>query len=224
MAQVSPAYCADMQTKHNLAYWRVMDKSKKLVINRNSTSSNLDASISDLSECLEACIGDCVFVTLYEFKPEKTTDASSKGKSFDLMVKINDPYTNTGSHRQNISGAPSFTDLLNLHSKIQSYEIEKIKSQYEAASESKESAIDKLINKLLEGEQLNTLVTLLLSKAMKPAVVNKAISAPENTELQQAFTKLEAVDPDYKHTLIKMAEYLHTNPAVLPQIKAIIGA
>lgn len=223
MAQVSPQYCSDMQTKHNLPYWRVMDKSKKLVINRNSNSSNLEASIQDLADCLEACIGDCVYVTLYEYKPEKITETTSKGKSFDLMVKINDPYVNTGS-RSNISGAPSFTDILNLHSKIQSYEIEKIKSQYEAANESKESAVDRLINKLLEGEQINTLVSILMSKVMKPATNTGAINAPANTELEKAFTKLEAVDPDYKHTLIKMAEYLHSNPAVLPQIKAIIGA
>lgn len=223
MAQVSPQYCSDMQIKHNLAYWRVMDKSKKLVINRNSNSSNLEASIQDLADCLEACIGDCVYVTLYEYKPEKITETTSKGKSFDLMVKINDPYVNTGS-RSNISGAPSFTDLLNLHSKIQSYEIEKIKNQYEAANESKESAVDRLINKLLEGEQINTLVSILMSKVMKPATNTGAINAPANNELEKAFTKLEAVDPDYKHTLIKMAEYLHSNPGVLPQIKAIIGA
>ena len=59
---------------------------------------------------------------------------------------------------------------------------------------------------------------------MKPANNTGAINAPANNDLEKAFIKLEAVDPNYKHTLIKMAEYLHTNPAVLPQIKAIIGA
>ena len=222
MAQVSPQYCSDLQNKHNLPYWRVMDKAKKLVINRNQ-STNLDLSIEELQNTLEACIGDAVYVTLYEFKPEKMAEAGAKGKSFDLIVKINDPYVNTGS-KNNVAGAPTFTDLLNLHSKIQAYEIEKIKTQYEAANEIKESAVDRLLNKLLEGEQINTLVSILMSKVMKPANNTGAINAPANNDLEKAFIKLEAVDPNYKHTLIKMAEYLHTNPAVLPQIKAIIGA
>ena len=52
-----------------------------------------------------------------------------------------------------------------------------------------------------------------------------AISGPApDQDLAAAFQKFESVDPDYKNTIVKMAEYLTKNPAVLPQIKAIIGA
>jgi hypothetical protein len=218
MAQVSPQHCTDLQVKHNLPYWRIMDKSKKLVIDRNQ-SNVLDESIEELKNTLAACMGDSVYVTLYEFKPEKMGEAGSKGKSFDCIVKLNDPYLNTSS-RQNIAGAPTFNDLLALHSKIQLLEIEKIKSQYEEINGSKQSSVDKLINKLLETD----IITLLLSSNMKPANNTGAINAPANNDLEKALVKLEIIDPNYKNTLIKMAEYLHNNPGVLPQIKAIIGA
>lgn len=221
MAFVSPEYVKSMQLQHNCPYWRVTDRTKKLVINRNE-SAVLNTSIDQLQETLNNCSGDYVFVTLYTVKPEKAETDTKRGQSFDLMVKLDDPFVNT-PQKGAVAGAPTFSDLLALHSKIQQYEIEKIKSQYEAASEIKETAFDKLINKLVEGDQLNTLISILMTKINKPKA---AISgpAPADQELAQAFQKFESVDPDYKNTIVKMAEYLTKNPAVLPQIKAIIGA
>jgi hypothetical protein len=221
MAFVSPEYVKNMQLQHSCPYWKVTDRTKKLVINRNE-SSVLNTSIDQLQETLSNCQGDYVCVTLYTVKPEKTETDTKRGQMFDLMVKLNDPFVNVP--QKGISGAPTFSDLLALHSKIQQYEIEKIKSQYEAASEQKETAFDRLINKLVEGDNVNTLISVLLAKMNKPAKQTAAISAPADDSLATAFTKMEAVDPDYKNTLVKMAEYLHKNPAVLPQIKAIIGA
>ena len=224
MAFVSPEYVKQMQLQHNAPHWRVTDRTKKLVINRNE-SSVLNVSIDQLQTTLENCVGDYVCVTLYTVKPEHLETGSKRGLTFDLQVKLNDPYVNAPQKNVAISGGPTFTDMLNLHAKIQQYEIEKIRAEYEYNTQQKETAIDRLINKLVEGDQLNTLLTILMAKAKKP----HAIAQPEaigkiHSGLNNTIVKLKQIDPDVENTLAAMATYLENNPSVLPQIKSIIGA
>ena len=216
MAFVSPEFVRIQQQKHNCIHWKVMDRTKKLVINRND-SSNINESAEELQQTLENCQGDYVCVTLYTHKPEHLEKGSIKGQTFDLMVKLNDPYVNA---KPSLSGNPSFADLLALHQKIQQYEIEKIKAELQ--SEQKESAIDSLV--LSFKDHIPSLISLVMTKLSKPTVQSK-ISGPEDGgKLANALKKLSSIDADYQNTLIKMAEYLQSNPAVLPQIKTIIGA
>jgi hypothetical protein len=228
MAFVSPEYVKQMQLQHNAPHWRVTDRTKKLVINRNE-SSTLNTSIDQLQETLTNCVGDYVCVTLYTIKPEHLETGSKRGLTFDLMVKLNDPYINgnksgSGSGGSG-SGGPTFQDMLNLHARIQQYEIEKIKAEYEYNTEKKESAIDKLIGKLAEGDHINTLVSILMAKVNQP---KQQISSPDQisgtSNIKATLSKLQQIDPDVENTLAAMANYLEKNPSVLPQIKSIIGA
>lgn len=224
MAFVSPEYVKQMQLQHNAPHWRVTDRTKKLVINRNE-SAVLNVSIDQLQETLNNCVGDYVCVTLYTIKPEHLETGSKRGLTFDLMVKLNDPYINGPQKSSGSGSGPSFQDMLNLHARIQQYEIEKIRAEYEYNTEKKESAIDKLIGKLADSDHLNTLITLLMTKVSKP---KHHISQPENISgpsgLNQTISKLQQIDPDVENTLAAMANYLEKNPGVLPQIKSIIGA
>jgi hypothetical protein len=215
-----------MQLQHNAPHWRVTDRTKKLVINRNE-SATLNTSIDQLQETLTNCVGDYVCVTLYTIKPEHLETGSKRGLTFDLMVKLNDPYINGNNKSGSGSSGsgPSFQDMLNLHARIQQYEIDKIKAEYEYNTDKKESAIDKLIGKLADSDALNTLITILMTKVNKPKNV---ISSPDQisgtSNLNQTISKLQSIDPDVENTLAAMANYLEKNPSVLPQIKSIIGA
>lgn len=226
MAFVSPEYVKQMQLQHNAPHWRVTDRTKKLVINRNE-SATLNTSIDQLQETLTNCVGDYVCVTLYTIKPEHLETGSKRGLTFDLMVKLNDPYINGNNKSGSGSSGsgPSFQDMLNLHARIQQYEIDKIKAEYEYNTDKKESAIDKLIGKLADSDALNTLITILMTKVNKPKNV---ISSPDQisgtSNLNQTISKLQSIDPDVENTLAAMANYLEKNPSVLPQIKSIIGA
>lgn len=212
MAFVSPEFVAQQQLQHQCVHWRVTDKSKKLVINRNE-SNNLNASIDQLQETLANCQGDYVCVTLYTIKPEQLEAGSKRGQTFDLLVKLKDDFS---YQPKAISGVPSFADMMQLHQKIQQYEIEKIKAELQA--EQKETAIEKLIGSVQE--HIPTLISLAMAKINK---TETKISGPEKP-INQTLSKLATIDADYQNTLSKMAEYLEKNPAVLPQIKAIIGA
>lgn len=217
MAFVSPEFVRMQQTKHQCSHWKVMDRTKKLVINRND-STNINDSADELQQTLENCQGDYVCVTLYTHKPEHLEKGSIKGQSFDLMVKLNDPFVNS---KPSISGNPSFSDLLALHQKINQYEIEKIKAEMQ--QEQKESAIDSLV--LSFKDHIPSLISLVMTKlSSKPSAPSPQISGNDGGKLADAMKKLSAIDPDYQNTLSKMADYLQANPAVLPQIKSIIGA
>ena len=67
MLHVTPDYVRDLQLKHNLVFWKICDKTKKAVINRNQTN-NLSASIDELQNALNIA-GDYVVVTLYNQEP-----------------------------------------------------------------------------------------------------------------------------------------------------------
>lgn len=226
MAFVSPEYVKQMQLQHNAPHWRVTDRTKKLVINRNE-SAVLNVSIDQLQETLTNCVGDYVCVTLYTIKPEHLETGSKRGLTFDLMVKLNDAFINGPAKGSSIgSGSPSFTDMLNLHARIQQMEIEKIKNEYESQMAVKETAIEKLINKLADGDHLNTLISLLMAKVGTKKHISQpeSISGATGSGLNETLTKLKSIDPEVENTLAAMANYLEKNPNVLPQIKSIIGA
>lgn len=213
MAFVSPEYVKQMQIQHNAPFWRLTDRTKKLVINRNE-SSVLNTSIDQLQDALNACNGDYVCVTLYTIKPEQLETGSKRGQQFDLMVKLNDPYVNAKSPSQTPMNGPSWADMMAMHDKINQLQIERIRLEYE--HNEKESTLEKLLN--------NPKLDLLLSALMAPKKQNQEKISGPTDQINETLNKLSSIDPDYQNTLAKMAEYLKQNPSVLPQIKTIIGA
>jgi hypothetical protein len=220
MALVSIDTTEKLQRQQKAIYWKVTDKSKKLTINRNDENINIDDSATLLKETLKDCIGDYVNVTLYTEKPTQLEKGSIKGKIFELLVQLETANNNNNNYKQ-VSGigAPNFNDVLNLHKQVMELEFEKKMSQ---ANEDKirVKPMDKLIEKLTEGNTINLLLSAFMAKATKQP---EAIGSLPN-DMKQTFDKFANVDPDYKNTLAKMADYLETNPGVLQQIKLIIGA
>jgi hypothetical protein len=213
MVFVSPEYVKQMQIQHNAPFWRLTDRTKKLVINRNE-SSVLNTSIDQLADALNACNGDYVCVTLYTIRPEQLESGSKRGQQFELMVKLNDPYVNAKSPSQTQINGPSWADMMAMHDKINQMQIERIKLEYENVE--KESTLEKLLNH----PKLDLFITALMTPKKQH---QENISGPKD-QINETLNKLSSIDPDYENTLAKMAEYLKQNPSVLPQIKTIIGA
>jgi len=100
-------------------------------------------------------------------------------------------------------------------------ELEYDKKLSEATEDkTRQKPIEKLVEKLTEGNTINLLLSAFMNKATKqPEPIGQIPNDMKNT-----FEKFSQVDPDYKNTLAKMADYLEKNPGVLSQIKLIINA
>ena len=218
MALITIETTAKLQRQQNALYWKVTDKTKKLTLNRNDELQPIENSIELLRETLKDCIGDWVNVTLYTEKPTQLEKGSIKGKIFDLQVQLETANNYKPNHTTGIN-APNFADVLELHKKVM--ELEYDKKLAEATEEkTRVKPLDKLVEKLTEGNTINLLLSAFMAKATKQP---EAIGAIPN-DMKNTFDKFSQVDPDYKNTLAKMADYLEKNPGVLSQIKLIIGA
>jgi hypothetical protein len=219
MALITIDTAAKLQRQQNAIYWKVTDKSKKLTINRNDELKPIENSIELLRETLKDCIGDYVNVTLYTEKPTQLEKGSIKGKIFELLVQLesNNHYKQPQQHAG--INAPNFDSILDLHKKVMELEYEK-KLAEATEEKTRVKPIDKLIEKLTQGDTINTLIMAFMQKATKQP---EAIGAIPN-DMETTFEKFQKVDPNYKNTLAKMADYLEKNPGVLSQIKLIIGA
>jgi len=218
MALVTIDTAGKFQRQQNAIYWKVTDKSKKLTINRNDDLQPIDDSIALLKDTLKDCIGDYVNVTLYTEKPTQLEKGSVKGKLFELQVQL-ESINHTYNKYQPSIASPNFSDVLELHKQVMQLEYDKKLAE---ATEDKtiQRPLDKLVEKLTEGNTINLLISAFMNKVTKQP---EAIGAIPN-DMKDTFNKFAAVDPDYKNTLAKMAEYLQANPNVLQQIKFIIGA
>lgn len=219
MAAINIETAAKLAKQHNTIYWKVTDKTKKLIINRNDDAINIDDSIDLLTDTLNSCIGDFVCVTLYTIKPEQLEKGSTRGKSFDLVIQLKSHQQHTNNN--SISGN-NFALLLEMQKKINDLEWEKRMDEV-TANQGKTSAIEKLIEKVTEGNNINLLISAFMNRVNKqPSTAENIGAAPD--DMKETFEKLSKVDPQYKNTLKKMAEYLEANPSVLTQIKMVIGA
>jgi hypothetical protein len=218
MALISIDTVGKFQRQQNAVYWKVTDKSKKLTINRNDESQRIDDSIDLLKDTLKDCIGDFVNVTLYTEKPTQLEKGSVKGKIFELQVQLESVNHTYNKYQPQIS-APNFSDVLELHKQVMQLEYDKKLAE---ATEDKtiQRPLDKLVEKLTEGNTINLLISAFMNKVTKQP---ETIGAIPN-DMKETFSKFAQVDPDYKNTLAKMADYLQANPNVLTQIKFIIGA
>ena len=220
MAFVSPEYVKQTQLKHQLVYWKITDKTKKTVIDRNNASS-LQNSIEELQQALNIT-GDYVVVFLYSDEPERTTAGSTKAKSFELTVKLNDPYVNKGAGIGGI-GLDYIINAANDRAALQ-LEIEKLKMQQ---NEVKPNTIKEIIvsnpeilqgimqfGKIAGGKLID-----LMSKTSTPG-----INAPApNAELQEVLNKFEKIDPDYFAVLKRLGNLITGEPVMYWNFKQGLG-
>jgi hypothetical protein len=201
-------------------YWKITDKTKKTVIDRNNASS-LQNSIEELQQALNIT-GDYVVVFLYSDEPERTTAGSTKAKSFELTVKLNDPYTNKGAGIGGI-GLDYIINAANDRAALQ-LEIEKLKMQQ---AEVKPNTIKEIIvsnpeilqgimqfGKIAGGKLID-----LMSKTSTPG-----INAPApNAELQEVLNKFEKIDPDYFAVLKRLGNLITGEPVMYWNFKQGLG-
>ena len=221
MAYVNPEYVKQMQLKHKAAYWKISDKTKKTVINRNQTD-NLNASIDELQEALNIA-GDYVIVTLYTVEPKETKPGDTRGQSFELMVKLNDGYNTRG-----ITGAP--VDLL---LKMQeekhalNLEMERLKNLRDQEPRPKHWAAEIISN---NPEILNGVISFgkIAGGKLIDMLSNKQQSgisapAPISAETSDVLAKFKKIDADYFSVLKRMANLVSGEPSMYWQFKKGLG-
>jgi hypothetical protein len=208
MTHVTPDYVKAMQLKHKAAFWKISDKTKKTVINRNQ-NDNLNYSIDELQEALNIS-GDYVIVTLYTSEPKEVKQGDQRTQSFELMVKLNDNYQ---YNNKGMNGAP--IDLLlkmNDEKHAANLEFEKLKNLRESTPQKHWIAEMAQNNpELVTGViSLSKMAATKLFDFMTPTKINNAVSGPDtiNPEIKEVLKKFEAIDPDYLEVLKRMATFV----------------
>lgn len=220
MAYVSPEYVKQTQLKHHLVYWKITDRTKKTVIDRNNASS-LNASIDELQNALNIT-GDYVVVFLYSEEPEKTTAGSTRGKILELTVKLNDPYVNKGSSIGNLN--LDYIVAAEKEKAAMMLEIEKLKMQQ---NEVKPNTIKEII--VSNPEILQGIVHFgkiaggkLIDMMSKTPGINAA-PTQINAELQEVLNKFEKIDPDYFSVLKRLSNLITGEPVMYWNFKQGLG-
>lgn len=220
MAFVSPEYVKQTQLKHQLIYWKITDKTKKTVIDRNNASS-LQNSIEELQQALNIT-GDYVVVFLYSEEPERTTAGSTKAKSFELTVKLNDPYVNKSAGIGGI-GLDYIINAANDRAALQ-LEIEKLKMQQ---NEVKPNTLKEIIvnnPEILQGiVQFGKIAGGKLIDMMSKTNTPGINAAPVNAEMQEVLSKFEKIDPDYFAVLKRLSNLITGEPVMYWNFKQGLG-
>jgi hypothetical protein len=220
MAYVSPEYVKQTQLKHHLVYWKITDRTKKTVIDRNNATS-LNSSIDELQNALNIT-GDYVVVFLYSEEPEKTTAGSTRGKILELTVKLNDPFVNKGS---GIGGLNlDYIVAAEKEKAAMMLEIEKLKMQQ---NEVKPNTIKEII--VSNPEILQGIVhfgkiaggKLIDMMSKKPGI--NAAPTQINAELQEVLNKFEKIDPDYFAVLKRLSNLITGEPVMYWNFKQGLG-
>jgi hypothetical protein len=220
MAYVSPEYVKNTQLKHNLIYWKITDRTKKTVIDRNNANS-LTNSVEELQQALNIT-GDYVVVFMYSEEPEKTTAGSTRGKQLELTVKLNDPYVNKGAGIGGI-GLDYVINAANDRAALQ-LEIEKLKMQQ---NEVKPNTIKEIIvsnPEILQGiMQFGKIAGGKLIDMMSKTNTPSINAAPINAELQEVLNKFQNVDPDYFAVLKRLSNLISGEPVMYWNFKNGLG-
>ena len=220
MAYVSPEYVKNTQLKHNLIYWKITDRTKKTVIDRNNANS-LTNSVEELQQALNIT-GDYVVVFMYSEEPEKTTAGSTRGKQLELTVKLNDPYVNKGAGIGGI-GLDYVINAANDRAALQ-LEIEKLKMQQ---NEVKPNTIKEIIvsnPEILQGiMQFGKIAGGKLIDMMSKTNTIGINAAPINAELNEVLSKFQNIDPDYFVVLKRLSNLITGEPVMYWNFKNGLG-
>jgi hypothetical protein len=220
MAYVSPEYVKNTQLKHNLIYWKITDRTKKTVIDRNNANS-LTNSVEELQQALNIT-GDYVVVFMYSEEPEKTTAGSTRGKQLELTVKLNDPYVNKGAGIGGL-GLEYVINAANDRAALQ-LEIEKLKMQQ---NEVKPNTIKEIIvsnPEILQGiMQFGKIAGGKLIDMMSKTNTPGINAAPINAELNEVLSKFQNIDPDYFVVLKRLSNLITGEPVMYWNFKQGLG-
>jgi hypothetical protein len=221
MAFVSIDTVAELQRKHKTAFWKVLDRTKRVEMDSQDQPIDLEQSIELLQNFLNSLSGDSCIVSLYTTAPEKTTAGSKMAKLYQLVVKLR---TQDTAKPTPINGPFSLSDHLQLVEKIHELKMERLKAELES-DQKKETAMEKFLGSILQPETINNLIAMVTQKKQNIETVS-GIEAKEsgNNKLADSLRKFQKVDPDFENTLAKMAEYLEKNPGSLASVKMVIGA
>jgi len=223
MTHVTPDYVKAMQLKHKAAFWKISDKTKKTVINRNQ-NDNLNYSIDELQEALNIT-GDYVIVTLYTSEPKEIKQGDQRTQSFELMVKLNDNYQ---YNNKGMSGAP--IDLLlkmNDEKHAANLEIEKLKNLRESTPQKHWIAEMAQNNpELVTGViSFGKMAATKIFDMMTPAKANIGINGPDtiNPQIKEVLKKFEDIDPNYLDVLKRMANFVTADKDMYFDFKKKLG-
>lgn len=223
MTHVTPDYVKGMQLKHNTPYWKITDKTKKTVINRNQ-NENLNFSIDELQDALKIS-GDYVIVFLYTHEPKSTKPGDERGQSFELMVKLDDNYNYQSN--KGINGAP--IDLLlkmNDDKHALNLEIEKLKNARESEPQKHWLAeIAQNNPELVSGViSFGKIAAGKIFDIMTPKT-NTGINGPDtiNPQIKEVLKKFEDIDPNYLDVLKRMANFVTADKDMYFDFKKKLG-
>jgi hypothetical protein len=223
MAFVSAEYIKTLQKSHDAKFWKVLDSSGKVCINKLDADIGLSGSQDLLQETLENCIGDFVIVKLYTIKPERKEAGVNSESGLTLKVKLDSSSQMgfyPGKQQNHLSGQPSWNDFMMMNEKVNQLNMDKLRMEME--QEKADSPLTIAINKAIENPQLVISALGAIFGKSSPSPV--AISGNASGSINQTLERLKGIDPDYENTLSKMVTYLETNPGTIDQIKPIFGA
>ena len=227
MAIVKPEYIADLQKSQDLRFWRILDTSGRLELNRCLQDIGLDASIDMLQKDLENTSGDYVVVKLYSNKPERKENGNIAETA--IVRKVSLSPTIGKAHSNSYGSSPGFEFMFSMMERQKQIELQMMQKQQDLQMELLEM-------KLNDSKQGNILEQLLSSPAIQSILANKLLGggsattkAPkisgrdpeaDSDRLAGVLDKFAALDPDYINTLEKMAAAVEENPAILPALKS----
>jgi hypothetical protein len=222
MAIVKPEYIAHLQKSQDLKFWRILDSSGKLELNRCLQDIGLDSSIDMLQKDLENTSGDFVVVKLYNNKPERKENGAVSETAIVRKVSLS-PMIGK-SHSNSYGASPGYEMIYGLMKESRNSEMQYLTKLQELQMEILEM-------KMNDNKQDNILVQLLsnplilgkiLGNGSAPAKAAK-ISGPstevDSDRLAGVLDKFASLDPDYINTLEKMAAAVEQNPNILPALK-----
>lgn len=224
MAFVSAEYVKTLQKSHDAKFWKVLDSSGKVCINKLDSDIGLSASQDMLQETLENCIGDHVIVKLYTIKPERKEAGVNSETGLTLKVRLDGSSQMgyfPGKQQQHSMGAPSWSDFMQMNEKVNQLNMDKLRMELEQDKE--DSPLTLAINKAIENPELVISALGAIFGKLNGRTA-PTIAQPTHTTINETLERLSKVDPDYQNTLAKMTAYLETNPGVIDQIKPIFGA
>jgi hypothetical protein len=226
MAIVKPEYIADLQKSQDLKFWRILDSSGKLELNRCLQDIGLDASIDMLQKDLENTSGDFVVVKLYSQKP--TYKETGTVQETAIVRKVSLSPTIGKAHSNSYGSSPGFEFMFSMMERQKQVELQMMQKQQDLQMEILEM-------KLNDNKQGSILEQLLAAPAIQALLANKLLGggsattkAPkisgrdpekDSDRLAGVLDKFASLDPDYINTLEKMAAAVEENPNILPALK-----
>jgi hypothetical protein len=226
MATVKPEYIADLQRSQDLKFWRILDSSGKLELNRCLQDIGLESSIDMLQKDLENTSGDFVVVKLYSNKPERKENGGVSETAIVRKVSLSPMIGKASSNSYGAS--PGFEFMFTIMDRQKQIELQMMQKQQDLQMELLEM-------KLSDNKQSNILEQLLAAPAIQSLLANKFLGgsavakAPKisgsptesnSDRLAGVLDKFAALDPDYINTLEKMAAAVEENPTILTALKS----